>query len=171
MSSPQDNEVSEQTDPSAEETPIRWWRPGWHDVIATAGWWWILLVIATIVLALVLAGILLITGFAFTGLLLKPAAILVGGAVVLVGYVIRKATQARREPFCIFCGYCLAGLPDDYRCPECGRAYTWRQIDDYRRDPQWFIERWKARQNLPPPDPRVDTGPARPRRRSKDGTS
>jgi hypothetical protein len=156
--------------PSGNEMPATWWRPGWGDVVAAAGWSWILLVIAAAGLGLGAAILLVVTGFAFTGLLFKPIILLIGGAMVLVGYAVRKAIHARREPFCIFCGYCLTGLPEEYDCPECGRPYTRRQIDEYRKDPQWFIERWKARQQLPPADPPVDTGPPRPRRRSRDGT-
>jgi len=90
-------------------------------------------------------------------------------AITLTGYVIRRAVRARREPFCIHCGYNLSGLPDNYRCPECGRPYTWRLIAEYRRDPRWFIERYKARQKLPPAGPTLPAGPsAKPRRR--DGT-
>ncbi len=157
-------------EPRIDEPPITWWRPGWRDVAASLGWAWCLLIIATALLALAAAALLVVAGLTFSGLLFKPLLLLGGGAVALIGYMIRKGTQARQEPFCIFCGYCLTGLSDNYRCPECGRPYTFRQIDEYRRDPQWFIERWKARQKLPPADPPVYTGPPRPRRRSRDGT-
>ena len=56
------------------------------------------------------------------------------GLISLAGYGLRRAAQARREPFCIFCGYNLTGLPDHYRCPECGRPYTWQMIEEYRAD-------------------------------------
>lgn len=155
---------------SFDEPPITWWRPGWRDIVATVGWIWILLVVMAAVVALASVVLLLLAGLTLMGVLIKPLLVLGGGAIALIGYVIQKGIQARRDPFCIFCGYCLIGLPDNHRCPECGRPYTWQQIDDYRRDPQWFIERWKARQTLPPADPPVDTGPVRPRRRSRDGT-
>lgn len=163
-------EPNESPGPSTDELPTTWWRPSWHDLLAAVGWGWALLAGAAAVLAFVVAVVLLTVGLAFSWVLLKPALLLTGGAVILIGYVIRKGIQARREPFCIFCGYCLTGLPDHHRCPECGRAYTWQQIEEYRRDPQWFIERWKARQQLPPADTPVNTGPSRPRRRSRDGT-
>ena len=83
-------------------------------------------------------------------------------------YVFRRAAKARREPFCIFCGYNLTGLPDRYRCPECGRPYTWQLIAEYRRDPAWFRERWRLHRELPPADAPFEAGPVQ--RRRKDGT-
>ena len=98
-------------------------------------------------------------------------AILFGGATISLSlYLIRNAVRSRHEPFCIFCGYNLKGLPDNYRCPECGRHYTFKMIDEYRSDPAWFIQRWRARQQLPPSDQPFDVPADAPRRRSRDGT-
>ena len=101
--------------------------------------------------------------------LLKPAILLIAAAISGVGYILNRAIRTRREPFCIYCGYNLTGLPDAYRCPECGRPYTWEEIEEYRRDPPWFIERWKARQALPAADPPLEAGPSQ-RGKSSDGT-
>ncbi len=156
------------------DEPVTWWTPGWQDVVGHVGYRWIFLVPALGLLVLLAAAVfmpalgpaLVIIGFK---LLLFVGAV----AITLAGYVIRRAVKARREPFCIHCGYNLTGLPDSYRCPECGRPYTWRLIAEYRRDPHWFIERYKAQQKLPPTGPpltvnRVTPSPGRPRRR--DGT-
>jgi len=91
-------------------------------------------------------------------------------AIALAGYVIRRAIQARKEPFCIFCGYNLTGLPDGHRCPECGRSISWAVIAEYRRDPQWFIERWKAHRELPPASEPFHAGVHARRKRARDGT-
>ncbi len=115
-------------------------------------------------------GVLVIVAWPFAaGWLAKPALLLIAAGISIGGYVLKRAVQARKEPFCIFCGYNLTGLPDAYRCPECGRPYTWAEIEEYRRDPQWFIERWKARRALPPPDQPLEAKPSR-RPRSSDGT-
>ena len=148
-----------------------WWRPGWHDVKHLVGWRWLLLLPAVIVL-LLFAG-----GWYFVPL--RGAAIAIGFklglvvfafAVSLIGYVTRMAIRARSEPFCIFCGYSLIGLPDNYRCPECGRPYTHALIAEYRKDPNWFIERWKQSKRVPDAPKAFESGSTPRRRRATDGT-
>jgi hypothetical protein len=81
----------------------------------------------------------------------------------------RRALQRRTEPFCIHCGYGLTGLPDGQRCPECGVVFSLAEIDDYRRDPHWYIQRQRLKAQAPPPSVAIDAGPnRRPPRR--DGT-
>ena len=92
--------------------------------------------------------------------------------VALLADVVRRVTSARTEPFCIHCGYALHGLPERGICPECGSGYSRQIIEEYRRDPNWFIQRYKAQKNLPPQQeavlpPPVFTGK---RRKSRDGT-
>jgi hypothetical protein len=148
---------------------INWWKPGWQDIAASIGYRWIVVIVVCGLLLLgVVAGVL----FAAPGLLwigFKLISLLVSVVISVAGYGIRRAVQARNEPFCIFCGYNLNGLPDHYRCPECGRAYTWEQIAEYRRDPHWFIERWKQQRQLPQADDPL-ISPSTPRRPSRDGT-
>jgi hypothetical protein len=156
------------------DEPLTWWTPGWRAVAGHVGYRWIFLLPALVVLLLLVGAVFMpviglaifVAGFKF---LLFAGAV----AISLAGYVIRRAVKARREPFCIHCGYNLSGLPDNYRCPECGRPYTWKLIAEYRRDPHWFIERYKAHQKLPPAGPAFPAGPtaaAGARRRRRDGT-
>jgi hypothetical protein len=171
--------LEEQVPPTALATPshvqrqpgeeIVWWQPGWRDAWRYVGYRWIFLAPALGLIALAVPLLRWPSVFSpFFVLEAKLFVFVVAIALTLAGFVVRRAVRARKEPFCIYCGYNLTGLPDNYRCPECGRPYSWRVIDEYRRDPHWFIERYQAHQKLPPPDAPFDAGPVRRRRR--DGT-
>jgi hypothetical protein len=149
---------------------VSWWMPSWRDAVRQVGWRWIFLAPAVLMFAL-FVGAVFLRGLRAPLLMMGgQVAVFVGAiALTMAGWVIRRAARARREPFCIHCGYNLSGLPDDYRCPECGRPYTWRLIEEYRRDPQWFIERWKLHRELPRADVPFDAGPVR--RKPRDGTA
>jgi len=150
---------------------ITWWQPGWRDVRVFVGWRWVFLSPVIIVVLLAAGGVFwapLRGPFFMLGAELLVLVIAV--ALSLAGYVIQRAVKARREPFCIYCGYNLTGLPDDYRCPECGRPYTWRLIAEYRKDSQWFITRWKLYGQQPPAQGVFPAGPTPRKRRSRDGT-
>jgi len=155
----------------ASDDEPTWWQPGWEDVRRFVGWRWILLAPALLCIAA------FIGGWYFAPL--RGAAVAVGVklglvvfafAVSLAGYVTRMALKAGSEPFCIYCGYNLTGLPDDYRCPECGREYTHAIIAEYRKDPHWFIERWRQSHRTPQPSQPFVSGPVPRRNRAKDGT-
>ncbi len=147
---------------------ITWWQPGWRDMWRYVGYRWVFLIPAL----LLPFGLLLPLRFYNAGLIVIWVKLLVlpmvGVSIWLTRYVLLRAVRARKEPFCVFCGYNLSGLPDNYRCPECGRPYTWRLIAEYRRDPQWFVERYRARTRLPAADAPFAAGPVH--RRSRDGT-
>jgi hypothetical protein len=49
------------------------------------------------------------------------------------GYRMKASPRA-----CIHCRYELTGLPDHYTCPECGRPYTFVDIDAYFEDPDSY---------------------------------
>lgn len=150
---------------------ICWWRPGWEDVARHVGWRWVLLSPA-IGLVLLYVGtwyVPLPRGVMWM-LEIKLLVFVVAIAFSLAGFVVRRIIRARREPFCIYCGYNLTSLPDNYRCPECGRPYTWALIAEYRRDPQWFIERWRQRHDLPPVQAPFAAGTTQRSKRRRDGT-
>ncbi|MFO0974303.1 MAG: hypothetical protein U1A27_12820 [Phycisphaerae bacterium] len=147
-----------------------WWRPTIRDLAAHLGWRWVLLA--------PIAGLVLFAAL----VLVKPSAVVMtfpigfhlawfSGAVgiSLAGYLVRVAVRARREPFCIHCGYTLTGLPDGHRCPECGRPFSLRVIEEYRRDPRWFIERYRAGRQMPRIEAPFNAGPVQ--RPPQDGTS
>lgn len=150
---------------------IVFWRPEWHDMVRHVGWRWVLLVPGVILLALLvvlpfrldLIQLLFIGGG-------KLAVFAIGLPIVLAGHVIKQAIGARREPFCIHCGYDLTNLPDLHHCPECGRFYSLRLNAEYRRDPRWFIERCRMHKELPQTPAGFAAGPTAGRRRSRDGT-
>ena len=74
----------------------------------------------------------------------------VGGALALQAIKFRLKDTL---PFCIHCGYCLKGLPDDHRCPECGAKYSFAECCLYLKDPVGYRERkekeaWAERQRV-----------------------
>lgn len=148
-----------------------WWQPGWDDVKAHVGWRWVLLAPAGLCVLLIVGG-WFYPAFAGVAMALgvKLTLVVLAFSVSLVGYVTRAALNASKEPFCIYCGYNLTGLPDDYRCPECGRPYTHRLIEEYRKDPHWFIERWKQSRQGYPKAMVFQSGPTPRRNRASDGT-
>ncbi|HEY7089049.1 MAG TPA: hypothetical protein VH518_13225 [Tepidisphaeraceae bacterium] len=150
---------------------VRWYKPGWSEMIPLMGWRLIFFLPAAGLLSLIflmpihawLSNVIILWWK-----LLVPAVVLPAGyAFSAANHVIRQ----RKEPFCIHCGYDLSGLQDNYVCPECGEPYSFRVIDEYRRDPNWFIQRYKKRGDVPPADvPFVAGTPSVRRKRSRDGT-
>lgn len=150
-----------------EEPP--WWKPSLADSLRQLGWRWIFLLPLGLVIVAVAAAIALpdiaIYVFASGKLILLAGGIAFG----LAAKGLREAIRLRKEPFCIHCGYNLTGLPDGHRCPECGRTYSWVVIAEYRKDPNWFIQRWRERRKLPEVQSAFEAGAVRSVRR-RDGT-
>jgi hypothetical protein len=154
------------------EPDIPFWKPNWLDSLRYAGGWgWLLLSAAMI--AAVLAVMLLLPRFGWAILWMGEAKVVIFAVAIAIsaaGYAVRRTVQGRRDPFCIHCGYTLRGLPDHHNCPECGRPFSLRLIDEYRRDPDWFIARCRAhRLQMPGPTTPFHAGPVRSKR-SRDGT-
>lgn len=121
---------------------VRWWKPSLATLLGELGWaWWLLLGLCT----LVLAGWVAILPFAGIWGLVTYKIALLGVVVILTirSKAVRRILAARREPFCIHCGYSLDGLDAFGDCPECGMPYSLAVVEDYRRDPAWFIRRYE----------------------------
>ena len=147
-----------------------WWFPSWTEVAKLLGWRWIFAVPSVAVLAVIAMGFL---DRRYMGLLwvlgFKLLALAVGVPIALLANSARSAVQMRKEPFCIHCGYGLTGLPDNHICPECGRRFNLALVNEYRRNPHWFIERCKTARFLPPTHAPFAAGPVSSPR-SGDGT-
>ena len=136
-----------------DDDNVPWWTPTWWDLARQVGWKWIFALPAILVLGLGIASI-------WNGNWLVPL-YMIGIKVVIISLAVplvlmlevaRVATSKRKDPFCIHCGYGLTGLPDNHTCPECGRPYSFDLIEEYRRDPHWFRQRHKMRDQIPQRD-------------------
>lgn len=156
--------------PSVGPDDEQWYLPGYAQMARLLGWRWVFVLPAVaVVIAAAMIPLhpwLLNVLLASWKLVIMAVAIPVG---VLAKYA-RNAVRSRSDPFCIHCGYGLSGLPDHHVCPECGRVYELAMVEEYRRDPHWFIERHRRRLDLPTPPVPFDAGPVRRRRKSRDGT-
>ncbi len=148
---------------------LRWYKPGVAETVRAMGWRWIYFLPALLVLALLIAipFHLILLQFLVPWIKIIIFAVAIPVGVALKGA--KELVKQRKEPFCIHCGYVLTGLPDHHNCPECGRKYNFRLIEEYRRDPQWFIERYRRQKLLPKREMPFEAGSVR-RKRSRDGT-
>jgi hypothetical protein len=148
---------------------VPFWKPSPADAMKHLGWRWVLFLPALAVFAAMVA----LPFYGMTGMLFigggKLLILCVGLAITTAGGALKSAIKQRTDPFCIHCGYDVTGLPDGHNCPECGRPFTLRLIDEYRRDPQWFVQRYQHRKNKPIADAPFLAGPVR-RKKSRDGT-
>lgn len=154
-----------------EGEQLVWWRPGWIESfrLLSLGWKTLYAVLFTLFGAITFFTYWWSLGQALLPIWVKLLLTLFGLVAVSFGAVVKRAARARKEPFCIHCGYNLTGLPDHHRCPECGRPYEWRIIDEYRRDPDSFIQRYEALRRLPTAAKPFEAGTQR-RPRRRDGT-
>ncbi len=157
------------TELGAQSGTIPFYLPTWGERARLMGWRWIY-----VLLPILLVGVLfvipwspLIWQFAIGWWKLLLLAISI--PVVAFMNAAKNAIRNRKDPFCIHCGYSLTGLPAEHDCPECGRPYSHRVIEEYQRDPHWFIERHRNAGSLPSADVPFMAGPKRSKR-SRDGT-
>ena len=145
----------------------RWYRPTWGESARLLGWRWIYCT----PLLLLVAGLIFIPWITLRLVLYgwKLLVITIALPTIAFANAARNIIRNRKDPFCIHCGYSLLGLPDGYRCPECGQPYLHSVIDEYRRDPAFFVQRHKALRTLPREDVAFAAGPVR-RKKSRDGT-
>ncbi len=150
---------------------VPWWKPGFAESLRYVGWRWILILPAiAVILLLILSPF---NPFVWQYMLIgggKLLILIIGAPFALAGRAFSQAVKARKDPFCMHCGYGLTGLPDLHRCPECGQPYSFKLIEEYRRDPNWFIQRWKQRHQVPVHDVPFQAGPSTGKRKSRDGT-
>jgi len=155
--------MNEHPQTESESPEARWYLPTWGERLTLMGWRVIYFAPAVLLLAFLLFFPLTVLWW------WKAAVILVGlpmGAAINTAH---HAIRLRKEPFCIHCGYSMVGLPDGHRCPECGFTFVLMELEDYQRDPHWYIKRQKLRAYLPPADEVFHAGPAKSVKK-RDGT-
>jgi hypothetical protein len=155
---------------AARGSEVPFWLPGWGEKLKHLGWRWVLVVPSLALVAVLVLGLFDSRAWPLLfSLGLKIIIMVCAMPVLLMMDLARTAIKKKNEPFCIHCGYDLVGLPDNYCCPECGRPYTFAVIEEYRRDPHWFIKRWKTHHEIPLADAPFAAGVTKSRR-SRDGT-
>lgn len=128
-----------------------WWRPRMADIAKVIGWRFIFLIPA---LALVI-GIPVMMVYAprassqMLGMEIKLLLFSIGVCISTVIWAMKNVTKARKDYFCIHCGYTVDGLADKGTCPECGRGFSRGMIEEYKKDPHFFVDRWRAVKTAP----------------------
>jgi hypothetical protein len=128
------------------ENGVPFWRPDAWYIARSIGWWWALALPAVaVILAIPFLAFSRGTQFmALIGWEMKLLVFVCGFVVTLVLRAASRGVQRRKDDFCIHCGYTVEGLGPSGQCPECGRHFTLAVVQEYRKDPHFFIERYKA---------------------------
>jgi hypothetical protein len=137
--------------PEEFDATTPFWLPDRIQSLKLLGWRWVFVLAGAGFF--VLAGWLLFFRgrylvLSLSGLMIKAGAFAIAGMISLWVYLRRGAVRLRKDPFCIHCGYSLVGLADGGICPECGRRYSFRVAQEYKRDPHWFMERYRNRAHV-----------------------
>jgi hypothetical protein len=148
---------------------VRWYKPGFEETLKLMGWRWIFFLPGAALLLLIFFTPRYIWFSQLIVVYWKLIVIAVGLPLGVFLQQAKHSVKMRKEPFCIHCGYDLTSLPDNYTCPECGEPFSHRVIEEYRRDPDWFIERFKKRHDIPVADVPFAAGNV-VRKKSRDGT-
>ncbi len=130
---------------------VPFYRPGALDIAKTIGWRWVLLVpilmvIAALPMTLFLPRPVMVQ---VVQVELKLVLLAIGGGVTIVLWAVRNAINTRADLFCIHCGYNIEGLGEEGTCPECGRNFQLPIIREFKKDPHFFVARWKAIKDAP----------------------
>jgi hypothetical protein len=158
------------THPQENAADLPWYKPSFGESLMLLGWRWIYFlpaagIVVLLIIFLPMRPLLIFQMLAWWKLLLIAIAVPLGIAMKAA----KNTVAMRKEPFCIHCGYDLTGLPDGHNCPECGRPFNLAIVNEYRRDPDWFIQRYNQRHMVPTRDVPFAAGAVRSRR-SRDGT-
>lgn len=144
----------------------RWYQPTWSETARLLGWRWVYCA----PLLLVIAGCIIYPQLTLRLVIYTWKLLIFAIAIPMVAFTkaARNVVHDRQDPFCIHCGYSLLGLPDRHRCPECGQPYLHAVIEEYRRDPAFFLQRCQALRGVRADYEPFAAGPVR--RKSRDGT-
>lgn len=126
-----------------EGRQVPFWRPGAADIARGIGWKWLIVLPAlAVVLGAPVAAFALGRRGEFAAHFIKLWVFAVGVLVTIVIGAVRRVVGARKDDFCIHCGYSMSGLGDVGKCPECGRPYVRSLIAEYKKDPHFFAHRY-----------------------------
>jgi hypothetical protein len=158
--------------PWLDDPEMTFWRPSRLETFKLMTWrqWAGLLPILALMAVLALCLWIHAIWILVLKLGFKLIAVTVGLVATTSASVAKKAMTLREDPFCIRCGYSLLGLPDGHRCPECGLPVSLAIIREYQRDPENFLNRWKARHRVYIPSAVLEVPANARRRKSRDGT-
>ena len=130
---------------------VPFWQPGLVEVLGYIGWRWA--VLAPAVILVVAVPVPMVMRFAvFVSLgawLFKFWALALGLTIYIMTRAIQRGVRDRPGMFCVHCGYDIEGLGEAGTCPECGRHFVRAVCEEYKKDPHFFIERFKALRALP----------------------
>jgi hypothetical protein len=149
----EDAQASPHDAPWLADEKLPYWKPTLGSALGHLGWNWLWFIPAGVVGVALFAGALNHRIWWLMASMMKLVVVVVAGTVAAGVRAIRDAARARPDPFCIHCGYSLIGLPEGHKCPECGVPFLHSMINEYRRDPDRFVQRVRLRNSVPAAGP------------------